>query len=470
MKARLSVSVVFVLALALMLSISARPGAKSQPASPNPKAGSDDRSRDNDDRYLGHQDRDDAACRNDDLFEHNKRTPLEVLGVIPIPGKPPLAFDINWADPVTERVYTADRTNAAIDIIDAEHNVFVGRVTGGVSQFAGLLPLGGGTTTTNDKGPNGVVTIPSGYLLVGDGNSTLQVASINPLDPAYLSIVQSISTNLPACDDGTHHYCERADEIGYDPKNHLALIINDEPQDVNSPHALITPYGVWVDVSAFPFKVVGTFPFPGAGGAEQPVWDPAMQRFLITVPGNASPFQQSTIAIVKPFAPSVEKYYKLGDMTGVSTCTTANGLALGAHQHAVASACGGVVIFNALTGKLINFDSTDVAPGDEVWANVGDGRFYVAGADKRNIPKAPVTTQPSALGVFDMQTGKWLQNVDAQGVRNPTAFAETNTVIGVVGGAAPTATSPPNVCFQNGAVGTGCYVIFGHAGLDADNH
>jgi hypothetical protein len=462
MKARLSVSVVCVLALALTLSVSARLGARLQPASANPKADRDDRDRD-------HKDRDNDACRNDEMFEHNRRTPLEVLGVIPIPGKPPLAFDINWADPVTERVYTADRTNAAIDIIDAEHNVFVGRVTGGVSQFAGLAPAGGGTTTTNDRGPNGVVTIPTGYLVVGDGNSTVQVASINPADPAYLTIVQSISTNLPACDDGTHHYCERADEVGFDPKDHLILILNDEPQDVNPPHAAITPYGNWVDVSSIPFKVVGTFPFPGAGGAEQPVWDPAIQRFLVTVPGNTMPFQQSTIAVVKPFASSVEKYYNLGDMTGVPTCTTAAGLALGSNQHAVASACGGVVIFNALTGKLITFDSTDVAPGDEVWANVGDGRFYVAGADKHITPIPPATTQPSALGVFDMQTGRWLQNVDAQGVRNPTAFAETNTVFGEVGGATPTVTSPyPNVCIRNGVTGTGCYVIFSHAGSDAD--
>ena len=65
-------------------------------------------------------------------------------------------------------------------------------------------------------------------------------------DPAYLTIVQSISTNLPACDDGTHHYCERADEIGFDPRDHLILVLNDEPQSVNPPHAAITPYGMVV--------------------------------------------------------------------------------------------------------------------------------------------------------------------------------------------------------------------------------
>jgi hypothetical protein len=457
MKARLSVSVAFVLALALVLSIGARPGAKSEPASSDSKT-------DSNDQFRNHKDHDDDACRSDELFEHNRRTPLEVLGVIPIPGTPPLAFDINWADPVTERVYTADRTNKTLDIIDAEHSVFVGRVTG----FAGLAPAGGGTSTTNDRGPNGVVTIPSGYVLVGDGNSTLQAVSTNPLDPAYLTIVQSINTSIAACDSGASHYCERADEIGYDPKDHLILIINDEPQALAAPHAPIDPYGSWVDVSSFPFKVVGTVRFPGFGGAEQPVWDALLQRILVTLPGTST--QHAAIAYIKPGASTVESYLDLATLSGVAGCSSANGLALGAHQHAVASACGAVVIFNALTRKLINSDTTDVAPGDQVWANLGDGRFYVAGADKHFTVTPPATAQPSALGVFDMQTGKWLQNVDAQGVRNPTAFAETNTVFGLVGGANPTVAAPYlNACAQHGAAGSGCYVIFTHAGSDPDN-
>ena len=412
----------------------------------------------------------------------NQNAPLEILGVVPIPGVPlgkvsgvprvptSVAFDINIADPVTERVYAADRSNQTVDIMDAEHNVFLGSVPGFVGApvcptinaacpaLIGPGLIGGGTIDKNDKGPNGVVPVP-GYVLVGDGNSTLRVVS-------GLSIVQSISTNRLECDDGANHYCERLDEGGYDPAHHLALFLNDEPQAAASPHGPIDPYGNWIDVSSFPFTVVGTFDFPGAGGAEQPVWDAGMQRFIITVPGTAS--QQAEIAIVKPYASSIEKVYKLGDMTGTgSACTGANGLALGANQHAIASACGGVVIFNAVTGKLINFDTTDVAPGDEVWANLGDGRGYVAGADKH--ASAP---QPNALGVFDMQTGQWLQNVDAPGVGNPTAFAETNTVIAKDGGSAVGATpsaSAPSACALHGYPGMACWVIFKHAGLDPDD-
>ncbi len=161
-------------------------------------------------------------------------------------------------------MYAADRTNATLDVIDAERNVFVGQVTsactGGATcdttglstGFEGLLASApaaggfGGTAKSNDKGPAGVVTVP-GYVLVGDGNSTLEVVSNNPLDPNYLKIVQSINTSLPECDTNAPptsgangHWCQRADEEGYDPKarDHLVLINNDEPQ---SPTALASP-------------------------------------------------------------------------------------------------------------------------------------------------------------------------------------------------------------------------------------
>jgi hypothetical protein len=77
-------------------------------------------------------------------------------GVISVPGKPITSADISWADPGTERYYFADRSNAGVDIIDVENNVWVDRVGG----MAGPLPSGGGTSTTNGPGPNGVVVTP----------------------------------------------------------------------------------------------------------------------------------------------------------------------------------------------------------------------------------------------------------------------------------------------------------------------
>src|SRR5262249_32522938 len=97
---------------------------------------------------------------------------LQLLGVILVPGNPIISSDIGWVDPQTERYYLADRSNLGVDIVDAENHLWVGRVGG----MAGPLPSGGGTTTTNGAGPNGVLVTPEKILWAGDGNSTVQVA------------------------------------------------------------------------------------------------------------------------------------------------------------------------------------------------------------------------------------------------------------------------------------------------------
>jgi hypothetical protein len=447
MRSKALACVLFGLGLALFLTISARSKDKDH------DGGDRDRDRGNE-------------CRDDENFEHQTKTPVQVVGVIPIPGLPVSASDIIFADPVTERVYWSDRSNAGIDILDAEHSVFIARIPG----FVGNVGAGGGTTTTNDKGPNGVLATPNRLLWAGDGNSQLHIMQLDPSQPGYLTIIKTISLNpvpgvgpggstLPACDDGANHYCERSDELGYDSKDHLIFIMNDEPQALASPHGAITPYGSFVDTKTF--QVVAQVQFAGAGGAEQPVWDPGLQRFLVTIPGTASPFQQSRVAVVKPGASTVEKYYNLGDISGIANCSTANGLALGANQHALASACGAPIIFNVSTGKLINL-VTQVAPGDEVWANPGDGRFYVGSTDNTST----ATPKPTTLGVIDQQTGKWLQNVAAPGTQNPTAFAETNTIF--AGVRKPSTTPDTSVCAKFGYSGTGCVAVFDHTGEDDD--
>ena len=428
------------LALGLSLSISAHPGKDD--------GRNDDGGRD--------RDRQDNSCRNDDQVEHATKTPVRLVGVVPNAGPNPLSTDLLFADSITERVYAADRGNAGVDVLDGENNVFVGRIPGFVSSG------------TNGTGPNGVLTTNDKVLWAGDGNSTLRVADVDPahISPlTYLTIVKSISTVNPECDDGTNHFCNRADELGWDLADHLILVNNDRPQStmaVMGVHPNVTPYGTWVSTATL--AVVGQVLYPGAGGAEQPVWDPAIRRFLVTLPGVSSPFSQATIAVIKPGASTVEKYYKLGDITGIPNCSSANGLALGVHQHLLASACGFPVILSALTGKLINA-VTQVGGGDEVWANPGDERFYVSATDL--LSKA--NPQPAALGVIDQESGQWLQNVDAPGLRNLAAFAETNHIFAAA--TIRAGTPDTSVCTEFGVTGgTGCFAFFDHDGTDPDDH
>src|SRR6266436_3878687 len=97
--------------------------------------------------------------------DNNRNAPVSLLSVIKVPGNPVTSADISWADPVTERYYFADRSNFGVEVIDAEKDVWVGRVKG----MAGPLPSGGGTSTTNGPGPNGVVVTPQKRLWAGDG-------------------------------------------------------------------------------------------------------------------------------------------------------------------------------------------------------------------------------------------------------------------------------------------------------------
>src|SRR5256885_16000424 len=82
------------------------------------------------DQERNRSDRDSRDCRDNDHHEHNVKTPVGLIGVIPVPGNPITSADIAWVNPGTERYYFADRSNFGVDIIDAENDLFVPRVTG----------------------------------------------------------------------------------------------------------------------------------------------------------------------------------------------------------------------------------------------------------------------------------------------------------------------------------------------------
>jgi DNA-binding beta-propeller fold protein YncE len=75
--------------------------------------------------------------------------PVKLLGSIPIPGNPIASTDIIWVDQATGLVVFADRSNAAVEVIDGKHDLFLGQATMG----AGSAHFGG-----TGLGPNGVVT------------------------------------------------------------------------------------------------------------------------------------------------------------------------------------------------------------------------------------------------------------------------------------------------------------------------
>jgi len=409
----------------------------------------------------GDRDRDEHGRRGEEHHEHNVRTPVHLVGVIPVPGNPVTSADIAWTDPVTERYYFADRSNFGVDIIDAEDDVFVGRVTG----MAGPLPSGGGTATTNGPGPNGVLVTPKRELWAGDGNSMVRVADVDPNSLNYLNLIGAASTAIPDCDSATAHYCGRADELGFDARHRLILVANNAPLNVNAPHAPIAPYATFISAVP-PFSVLGHVSFPNAGGLEQPLWDAEIGRFLLTVPGkivNGLITADPSVAVINPTTEMVEKTFNLNCPTlAGNTSVSANGIALGPFQHALVSACGFPMILSALTGHVFNV-IRQVGGGDEVWHNPGDGRFYVTGLDMRTPPVPSPAVQ--SLGVIDAETSTWLQNIPDVRGKNPAAFAENNHVFTIVQINAAIVAAPAtdnSTCAQFGFKGTGCVAIFEH--------
>src|SRR5438309_7768846 len=114
-------------------------------------------------------------------------TDTRCLTAIQIPGNPLRSFDISWVNPDRAEYYLAERSNAAIVVIDTRHLTFK-RLIGG---FVGIKNNANGTVNNNISGPDGVVT-RGRWLYAGDGDSTLKVIDLDA--PNASAIKQTIKT------------------------------------------------------------------------------------------------------------------------------------------------------------------------------------------------------------------------------------------------------------------------------------
>jgi DNA-binding beta-propeller fold protein YncE len=294
-------------------------------------------------------------------FADNTAATYHQTALITIPGKPLTSFDISFVERSSQTYYLADRSNAAIDIVDASTNTYVTRVTGFV-----------GFTGNNDtSGPNGVLVVHDrDEAWAGDGNSTVKV-----IDLRTNTIVSTISTGGTA----------RADELAYDQRDKLVLIAN----DADGP-----PFATLIDTQSR--TVVARIDFADAtDGLEQPVWDPETQLFYLSVPATVAD-PGGAVAVIDPRTRS-----RVGRFP-VQNCGPA-GLALGPKQQLLLG-CGdptAVQIMDARTGTVVA-TIPQVSGADEVWYNPGDKHWYVAARDN---PTGPV------LGIIDAMTDTWIQNV-----------------------------------------------------------
>src|SRR5262249_38957297 len=285
------------------------------------------------------------------------------------------SFDISYVDQSTDTYYLADRSNAAVDVVNAKTGKFV-------KQIAASPPFAGFTGSTAKSGPNGVVAAFP-WLFVTDANS--RVVSI---DLKTGKTVGDVSTGGAA---GL-----RADELAYDPQDGTLLVIN---------NADTPPFGTLISVDKTTGKLtVGKrITFDAAhgadaqNGAEQPIWDPGSRRFYLSIPQVGRTVSRGAVAKINPLTAAVETVF------GVDFCGPA-GLSLGPSRgdgngqdaligcNLVFDTAGNVwsptgtvpadprdVIINLNTGK-VEAEIFGAGAGDEGWFNSGDNNYYATGS------------------------------------------------------------------------------------------
>jgi len=271
---------------------------------------------------------------------------------------------------------------------------------------------------------NGAGTASTGEVFIFDLNSF-----IPPFNFTVSQATYAIGTGA-AC---------RADELAYDPRDHI-LIVGD-PADTPAPSVSF--------ISLETYSLMNKVSFPKASGIEQSVWDSELNHgaFITNVPGVG-------LVVFNPKTQEIENTYSVGP-----TCV-GTGLVLGPFQKLLVGCTSGgpLQIVNALTGNLIAL-VPEIPSMDEGWYNPGDGRFY-----------APSGTLEQ-VGVIDAETNTALTPFPPArtGVRSVAADSETDHVFVVWPPPSPTAVAgtdaakdPCNTMFSLPA-NTGCIAVYTHA-------
>jgi hypothetical protein len=398
--------------------------------------------------------------------------PVRFLRSVPVPGSATnpsgkmFVFDISWVDQATQLYYLADRSNAVIDVVDTKTNTLVRQIAEGFKGFTG---------NNDTSGPNGVVVIGhpgNQFLIVTDANS--RVVSINLQTFAK---VNEVSTGgAPGL---------RADELAYDPVDHLLLPVNNAD---DKPFATLIKVNPTNGMLTQPANVEGVdrITFTDAtNGAEQPVWDPGTGRFYISIPeinGPGGTGPDGAVKRINPHTAKVENTFE------VHFCQPA-GLALGPHGDLLAgcsvifNSAGTVwtglndpntaapiqVILDAKTGA-IDKAVAGVGGSDEVWFNPGDGRYYTASrANPGAVPNGTNPPTDPVLGVIDAESQTLVQLVPTFNTPNPTQPPPRGTAHSVAVDAHNNhafVPLPANNVFP-GCL-TGCIAVFGAPRNDDD--
>jgi hypothetical protein len=402
-------------------------------------------------------------------------TETKCLTAVQIPGAALRSYDISWVNPNRAEYYLADRSNAAIDIIDTRHLTFKRFL--GKGLFVGVKLNGAGTAVNNDiSGPDGVVT-HGRWLYAGDGDSTLKVFD---LDGPNALAQPALSTG------GT----TRVDEMALTTDGELLLTVN---------NAEAPPFAnLWAangdrnhsSVRMLSKITIDPIAFPDTPAIEQPAWDPTTRRFYVSVPILGKPGGCGTatcdggLMVIDPTTVTsgamVLGAFNPATNTGVlplSDCGP-NGATVGPHDNLLLGctqannpANRSTLVINATTKNFTHVNG--IVGSDEVWFNKGDGRYYTG--SNRNCKSATVCSgnaadQAAVLGVIDSTSvlietipqSSGSHSVAADSKRN-RIFVPQSAPVAVVGSGGDTTAVGAGICGSN----NGCVAVYSHH-VDAD--
>jgi hypothetical protein len=309
---------------------------------------------------------------------------------VTITGAPLNSFDISWVDPEIHAYLLADRSNKAVDVIDTSSKAQRMLAAG---QFAGNIPTCPVGNACN--GPDGVLSFNNHgthEVWAGDGptpscpgrqalgTQTTACSTVKVIDFASGTVVHSIPTG------GQY----RADELCYDPADHLIQVANDS----DSP-----PYINFIPTEGpKAYTVVKQIAFdgkPGDGpnatnGIEQCQWNARNGKIYLNVPevnGNGNDTADGQTVVIDPRKMEIVNSFDIP----VGECAGPQGMAigpdpqilLGCNAKGPPSVSGtgtgpqNAAVLDENSGKLIKVLANQ-GGNDEVWFNPGNGLYFLA--------------------------------------------------------------------------------------------
>ena len=394
-------------------------------------------------------------------------TQTKCRAAIQIPGNPLRSFDISFVNPHRAEFYFADRSNAAVQVIDTKHLTWK-RSLGG---FVGVKLNTNGTVNNNISGPDGVVS-HGRWVYAGDGDSTLKVFD---LESSSSTVAQA-----PLPTGGA----TRVDEMDITSDGEWLLVAN---------NAEDPPFGTLFaangdrnhsSVREITKITISATAFPGTPGIEQPTWDPKTKRFYVSVPILGKPGGCGTatcdggLMVIDPAnvtsGTMVLGAFDPATNTGVvqlSDCGP-NGATVGPQDNLLLGCTpannpsnSSTLVINATTKHFSHVNG--IVGSDEVWFNKGDGRYYT-GSNRNCRTTAPcptAATQAAVLGVID-ETSVLIETVpQSSGSHSVAADSKRNRIFvpqsaptSVVGSGGDTTAVGAGICGST----NGCVAVYVH--------